>query len=89
MLTTGALKPEMLQDYARHLLTAPRLPLPDDRLLEGFKTWAVRASPYAYAVDISGETTLGLIEADPFGPGGSEPVLSDADWVRLQGICGG
>lgn len=89
LLTTGSLKPEMLHSYAQHLLTGPRDPLPDDALLSGFRTWAVRSTPYAYAVDISGETTLGLIEADPFSGAAPDPVLSDANWLRLQGICGG
>ena len=46
-------------------------------------------SPYAYARDITGESVLPLVESDPRAAEGSVPVLSDADWVRLQGICGG
>jgi hypothetical protein len=49
----------------------------------------LRSSPYAYALDITGETVLPLIEADPRRALGSREVLKDADWVRLQGICGG
>ncbi|SLN39081.1 hypothetical protein PEL8287_01918 [Roseovarius litorisediminis] len=89
LLTTGALKDEVLQAYAKHLLTRPKRALGDDNLLKAFKTWSVRSTPYAYAKDISGETTLGLIEADPFVAGAPEAVLSDANWLRLQGICGG
>jgi hypothetical protein len=48
----------------------------------------LRTTPYAYAVDITGETTLQLIEADPMSGKETRPVLSDADWLRLQGICG-
>jgi hypothetical protein len=58
-------------------------------LLAGFAAWSVRAAPYAYARDISGESTLALIEADPFAGQTPEPLLSDGDWLRLQSICGG
>ncbi len=89
LLTTGEIRPDILQSYAQHLLTGEKTPLSDDEMLSGFRAWSVRSTPYAFAVDISGETTLGLIEADPFATGTPEPVLSDANWVRLQGICGG
>ncbi len=89
LLTTGSLKREMLIDYAKHLLTTPPAPLPEDRLLALFQSASLRSTPYAYALDISGETTLGLIEADPFDGRAPNPVLSDANWLRLQAICGG
>jgi hypothetical protein len=31
---------------------------------------------------------LGLIEADPLREPRGEPLLSDGDWLALQGICG-
>ena len=89
LLATGEVKPDVLKSYARTLLTAPRLPLSDPILLAGFDAWKVRSTPYAYAVDMTGETSLGLIEADPFANAVPQPVLSDGDWLRLQGICGG
>ena len=89
LLTTGSLSPDMLQSYAEWLLTAPRPDVDTETLLGGFRTLSVRSSPYAYAVDITGETTLGLIEADPFKTETPAAVLTDADWLRLQGICGG
>ncbi|WP_306116131.1 MULTISPECIES: hypothetical protein [unclassified Roseovarius] len=88
LLTTGEIRPELLQSYAQHLLTGDKTVLSDEVMLLGFRSWSVRSTPYAFAVDISGETTLGLIEADPFVDGSPDPVLSDANWVRLQGICG-
>lgn len=87
LLTTGELPDAVLRAYAEHLLTAQREPLPDARLLKEFKSSSVRSTPYAYAVDISGETTIGLIEADPYARATTTPLLSDADWLRLQGIC--
>lgn len=89
LLTTGHVG-EVAQDaYARHLLTRAATPLPTATLLAGFSAWSVRASPYAYARDITGEETLALIEADPFAHRAPEPLLSDNDWLRLQAICGG
>ena len=38
---------------------------------------------------MTGETTLPLIEGDPMNGRLTEPLLSDADWLRLQNICGG
>jgi hypothetical protein len=47
----------------------------------------VPTSPYAYAVDPTGETVLALIEADPFRSKSPQPVLTDGDWISLQAIC--
>ncbi|MCY4315148.1 MAG: hypothetical protein OXC66_03400 [Roseovarius sp.] len=88
LLTTGNLSERFLRDYAEHLLKSPELQLSAETLLHGFRTFELRSTPYAYAVDISGESTYGLIEADPFGIAAPDPVLSDAEWIRLQNICG-
>jgi hypothetical protein len=87
LLTTGQLKRETLDHYVETVLSTPRPPLPDETLLSEFARAAIPSTPYAYALDITGETTLGLIEADPMAGRSLEPVLSDADWVRLQNIC--
>lgn len=89
LLTTGDLPKPVFDDYAEDLLRQDRPQLSDETLLNGFRAWSVRSRPYAYAVDITGETTLGLIEADPFATETPPPLLSDADWLQLQGICGG
>lgn len=87
LLTTGDLDAEALDSYARHLLTAPR-PAPADRaLLAAFAAREVRSTPYAYARDVTGETVLPLIEADPMARRDPTPLLIDADWLRLQSIC--
>jgi hypothetical protein len=49
----------------------------------------VRSTPYAYALDITGETTLPLIEGDPMADRATAPLLPDSTWLRLQNICGG
>ena len=56
--------------------------------LARFEAASLRSTPYAYAVDITGERTLGLIEADPFAASAPDPVMNDSDWLRLQAICG-
>ncbi|MET4127536.1 hypothetical protein [Roseovarius sp. MBR-6] len=90
LMATGQISDASLAAYAENLLKSAPAPLPDAVLLEGFARWQVPAAPYAYARDMTGETVLGLIEADPYPTGTTPPaVLSDADWIRLQGICGG
>lgn len=89
LITTGALTDETLDAYAQHLLTETRPDLSDAKLLEGFGTAEVRSSPFAYSIDISGETVLGLIEADPMAGRDARRLLSDGDWIRVQNICGG
>ncbi|PID36543.1 MAG: hypothetical protein CR993_04100 [Rhodobacterales bacterium] len=88
LLTTGHLPGATLDSYTETLLTAAPVPLSDAALLARFKAAGIRSTPYAYALDMTGETTLGLIEADPVPLARAEPLLPDADWVRLQGICG-
>jgi hypothetical protein len=88
MLTTGDIADPILASFAEAVMIDPPAPVADDTLLELFATAEVPATPYAYARDISGETTLALIEADPVPPDTAVPVLPDGAWVSLQGICG-
>lgn len=87
LLTTGRLSPDLLRRHAEHLLTRPPAPVPQAALLAAFEAAELSVRPYAYARDVTGETVLGLIEADPFAAQAPRPALSDADWLRLQGIC--
>lgn len=87
LLASGAIAPDALTGYGQNLLAPPAISLPDEAQLAAFKAAKITAQPYAYALDSSGETTLPLIEADPF-PNGSKPeVLSDTHWKALQAIC--
>lgn len=88
LLTTGELAEADLERYGEYLLTQKPQPLSNEILLAGFATAEIRSTPYAYSIDITGETTLPLIEADPMNGREARPVLNDADWLRLQGICG-
>lgn len=87
LLTTGALKQATLDSYAEYLLTQePIYPSPES-LLPVFRDAQLRSTPYAYARDVTGETVLPLIEADPMAGKTAKTLLSDADWLRLQNIC--
>lgn len=87
LLATGDLPDAALASHAEDLLSSPEAPVSEDTLLARFQEAGVPSSPYAYARDISGETTLGLIEADPGRPAEALPLLEDGDWISLQGIC--
>lgn len=88
LLTTGHLSPDALAGYGTQFLRqTPPPALPDAALTARFAAAGLSAAPYAYARDPSGESTLALIEADPYRTGSDRPALSDADWVALQAIC--
>jgi len=88
LLTTGSLPVEAVAGFAWSALRAPAMAVDDADLLARFAGAEVASSPYAYALDPSGETTLGLIEADPFRKATPPAVLADGDWISLQAICG-
>jgi len=90
LLTTGEIDGAAFRGYGEKLLAAPAMPVDDALLLKEFQAAGVGSSAYAYALDKTGEATLGLIEADPFAAAPpADPILKDADWVALQGICSG
>jgi len=89
LLTTGTTRPGDLSGYGARLLENNHLAdLPEAALLDTFAVAGVPTSPYARALDPSGETTLALIEADPFrNTRPDRPLMTDGDWISLQGIC--
>lgn len=87
LLTTGEISEEAIHAHAARLLSRDGAMVDDAALLARFEAARISSQPYAFARDVSGEQVLGLIEADPMRGGGTEPVLSDADWVSLQEIC--
>lgn len=89
LLTSGHIPDETLDVYTESLLTDELAPVDAQTLADRFVAAEVRSAPYAYAVDITGETTLPLIEADTINMASARAVLADGDWVALQGICGG
>lgn len=89
LMTSGRLEPGAIAGYGEALLRTPPEPVDDITLLTAFQSAGLPSSPYAYAIDRSGEATLALIEADPFAGAAPAPLLSDADWAVLQTICQG
>lgn len=89
LLTTGKIEDSTLRDYAARALRADMPELDPDALLAGFKAARVASTPYALALDPSGETTLALIEGDPFSAVSAAELLPDNSWVALQTLCDG
>lgn len=87
LLTTGDVPPDQLRAYAEALVAAPPGRAPDTTLLRRFEAAQIPSTPYGYAIDVTGESTLGLIEADPMAGKETPPLMSDGDWISLQGIC--
>lgn len=87
LLTTGHLPEGAVDGYAESLLAAKPVEVEDERLLEKFRQVSLSSTAYARAVDPSGESTLGLIEADPFNGTSPSAILPDNDWISLQSIC--
>lgn len=87
LLTTGTLPADAVSGYGEVLLSAPAAPVPDETMLEAFRVAGIASSPFAYAIDPSGEAVLGLIEADPYRAKTPPEILPDGDWVSLQTVC--
>jgi hypothetical protein len=87
LLTTGNLPASALQDHAVLLLSRPAGPVPGDLLIERFAAAGISTEPYAYARDVSGESVLALIEADPMRGETPAPLMSDEGWLSLQNVC--
>ena len=85
LLTTAELPQAALPRMAEWLAAHTPPPINDAVFLTHMQNVAVDTAPYGYARDISGESTAALIAAStPSTP----PLLSDGEWIALQGICG-
>ncbi|MFV0243640.1 MAG: hypothetical protein ACK5IB_01275 [Qingshengfaniella sp.] len=82
LLTQGRVEDAAIARYATDVLTQAPLPPPDDRLTERFTAAAVSPQPYLDAARLTFDPkALEALHLD------TQPVLSDTDWIRLQGIC--
>ena len=84
LLTTGEVSAPTLAAHADRLLAADPAPVPPEALLARFAERRVAVGPYALARDLAGDNVEALLASDMSG----EPVLSDGEWIALQGICG-
>ena len=84
LYTTGSLPPDLLEDHARNLLgSEPPLASPA-LLLPLFAGAQIPSAPFASA---RGETGGELMSQDPMSGRSVPVILSDQDWIGLQGIC--
>ncbi|MFO7759381.1 MAG: hypothetical protein R6V26_13075 [Roseovarius sp.] len=91
LLTTGQLTDETLLAHAERLIATSPEPPTETAMRDGFTHWQVRAAPYAGTHDTSNAAMRRLSGNAPSVPAETPPppILRDADWLRLQGICGG
>lgn len=87
LLTTGTLPGGALSGYGEAFLAAPRPAPAAEPLLSRFDAAAVSSAAYGFALDPTGESTLGLIEADPYRGGTPRALLNVEDWEALKSIC--
>ncbi len=96
LLATGSLARSTLDSYAEHLLAAPPRQPPPTALVPRFAAAGISAVPYARSLaDPGGAASdpeaaaqaAALAAADPVPAGQGRPILTDGDWVSLQGIC--
>lgn len=89
LLTTGSLPESALDTYTEAVLAAAPGPVPTEALLRAFDRAQMRSTAYGLAREAAGDDASALIASDPHAEGGGRLVLTDADWIRLQGICSG
>ncbi len=87
LLTTGNIDDDILRDYAGRVLRQMPVQPDPNALLSAFRAARVPSTPYATALDSSGEITLPLIQSDPFAAGTAPELLPDNSWVALQALC--
>lgn len=89
LLTTGDINGSHLRAHAARLLTSAPFPVETARILTRFEQAGLSTEPYAFALDVTGETVLELIEGDPMRGRLRAPLMSDQHWIALQEICDG
>ncbi len=89
LLTTGDLPGETLADEARDLLATPT-PLAGAAVLaQGFAAASVPLAPWAAASGRPVDDMAPYVAAAQTGAAPEAPLLTDGNWISLQGICAG
>ncbi|WP_108263360.1 hypothetical protein [Mangrovicoccus ximenensis] len=93
MLTTGVV-PQELMGRAADALALGQLPpglLPGQAdpapVLQRFAEAELSSEPFGRTALPGGDAWIEMIEDDPFPGGTPAPLMSDADWLRLQAVC--
>lgn len=79
LLTTGDLPSEYAQSYARHLIDTPQPEQAADIIEDRFVQAELSGTAYLATRGMTPNADIALKQFNP--------VLQDADWVALQGIC--
>jgi hypothetical protein len=87
LLTTGLIKDETLMDYADYLVTRPQETIQTNKIIKAFHDKKLSLLPFAKAIDMTGEGSFELIEADEIKKSPVQTSLPDSYWVSLQNIC--
>lgn len=81
LFTTGDLPNDVLRSYAQTVQKLQDTPTDIDSLITAFDAANVPLKPYSSVSDPDNAAFGQITES------GSVPILTDSDWVRLQGIC--
>lgn len=87
LLATGDLSPEVLRGYAVDLIGDQAPILPEGDLIPVFAAAKVPSSPFGQYRQARGQPVMDLIVADPMKDDDPPVVISDGDWVAMQGMC--
>ncbi|MEY1556502.1 hypothetical protein AB3Y40_12795 [Yoonia sp. R2331] len=87
LLATGDLPTDVLDRYAVDLIGDQAPSLSETTLLGAFETARIPSTPFGTYRQEKGQPVMELIVNDPVQGTDFKEVLSDGDWVSLQGIC--
>ena len=80
-----------LYSRSRYTFGGPFIPtyliIQTNKIIKAFYNTKLSLLPFAKAIDITGEGSFELIEADEIKKSSVETSLPDANWVSLQNIC--
>ena len=87
LFTRGEISEDLLRGYASSVLMAPTQTPEIDLVIATFDAARVPSTPFADHLAAMGTPSPALITRDPWKDTATPAVLSDQDWVALQGIC--
>ena len=87
LLTRGEISDDDLRAYAETFLLKPPAELPENVLVNVFEDARVSFAPFAKASASPDGETKTPEDSAAYPNGTSDPVMTDAAWLRLRGIC--